>query len=513
MPKAKTYFLCRNCGSMHMKWLGKCPDCQAWDSLEEVTKATEDPHRPKALTTPRLSTMSSPASTANHPDAPARNFALIDGEPTAIADVPPLEVPRISTHISEFDRVLGGGVVPGSAILLGGEPGIGKSTLLLQALAQMAAHLNPPPPRGGASPVASSTSPPAELLYITSEESAQQTQLRARRLGFGQSPLKVLPETNLEKISAAIGRLRPALAVIDSIQMIYNPGNPSAPGSVSQLRDCCTELVYLAKATGTAVCLVGHVTKEGILAGPKLVEHIVDTVLYFEGDTHHDHRIVRAAKNRFGTTLEIGLFRMTGNGLDPIDDASTLLLEPHDAGTKTAGSIITAALQGSRVLMVEVQALTTDAMLGSAKRKVSGCDASRVAMIIAVLEKRAGLRLVDKDVFVNVVGGIKLNDPSADAAIALAIASAHLNRPMNLSNPKGGTGGTIVLGELGLLGEFRSVAQIQQRILESERLGFAHALLPARTKIPPKSSSGGAATGTMQHHLCRRIDQAIDLLG
>jgi DNA repair protein RadA/Sms len=494
MPKSKTYFLCRNCGSMHMKWLGKCPDCQAWDSLEEVTKATEDPHRPKALTTPRLSTTPSPASTSNNPDTPtARNFALIDGEPTAIADVPPLEVPRISTHISEFDRVLGGGVVPGSAILLGGEPGIGKSTLLLQALAQMAS------PSGGKH----------EVLYITSEESAQQTQLRARRLGFGQSPLKVLPETNLEKISAAIGRLRPALAVIDSIQMIYNPANPSAPGSVSQLRDCCTELVYLAKATGTAVCLVGHVTKEGILAGPKLVEHIVDTVLYFEGDTHHDHRIVRAAKNRFGTTLEIGLFRMTGNGLDPIDDASTLLLEPHDAGTKTAGSIITAALQGSRVLMVEVQALTTDAMLGSAKRKVSGCDASRVAMIIAVLEKRAGLRLVDKDVFVNVVGGIKLSDPSADAAIALAIASAHLNRPMNLSNPKGGTGGTIVLGELGLLGEFRSVAQIQQRILESERLGFAHALLPARTKVPPKSTTGG----TMQHHLCRRIDQAIDLLG
>jgi DNA repair protein RadA/Sms len=494
MSKTKTYFLCRNCGSMHMKWLGKCPDCQAWDSLEEVTKATEDPHRPKALTTPRLSTTPSPAST---PDSPtARHFALIDGEPTAIADVPPLEVPRISTHISEFDRVLGGGVVPGSAILLGGEPGIGKSTLLLQALAHMAANQK--------SKIENQKS---ELLYITSEESAQQTQLRARRLGFGQSPLKVLPETNLEKISAAIGRLRPALAVIDSIQMIYNPGNPSAPGSVSQLRDCCTELVYLAKATGTAVCLVGHVTKEGILAGPKLVEHIVDTVLYFEGDTHHDHRIVRAAKNRFGTTLEIGLFRMTGNGLDPIDDASTLLLEPHDAGTKTAGSIITAALQGSRVLMVEVQALTTDAMLGSAKRKVSGCDASRVAMIIAVLEKRAGLRLVDKDVFVNVVGGIKLSDPSADAAIALAIASAHLNRPMNLP------GGSVVLGELGLLGEFRSVAQVQQRILESERLGFAHALLPARTKIPAKSTTAGGAGWVMHHHLCRRIDQAIDLLG
>jgi DNA repair protein RadA/Sms len=340
----------------------------------------------------------------------------------------------------------------------------------------------------------------SQLLYITSEESAQQTQLRARRLALGSSPLKVLAETNMERITGFIGRLRPALAVIDSVQMIYNPSNPSAPGSVSQLRDCCTELVYLAKATGTAVCLVGHVTKEGILAGPKLVEHIVDTVLYFEGDTHHDHRIVRAAKNRFGTTLEIGLFRMTGTGLESIEDASTLLLEPHEGpNAKTAGSVITAALQGSRVLMVEVQALTTDAMLGTAKRKVSGADNSRVAMIIAVLEKRAGLRLVDKDVFVNVVGGIKLSDPSADAAIALAIASAHLNRPMPPS--------TLVLGELGLLGEFRSVTQIQQRLSEAHRLGFAHAVVPARTKIP------AAGKVSMEHHLCRHIDQAIDLLG
>jgi DNA repair protein RadA/Sms len=487
--KAKTFFLCRNCGSMHSKWLGKCPDCGTWDSLEETAKATADPHRPRALATAHLA---SETLEATGTAGPRRAFADLSAEsaPIAIADVPPLEVPRISTRISEFDRVLGGGVVPGSAILLGGEPGIGKSTLLLQALAHMAAHKT-----------SGLISQESQLLYITSEESAQQTQLRARRLGFGSSQLKVLAETNMERITSFIGRLRPALAVIDSVQMIYNPSNPSAPGSVSQLRDCCTELVYLAKATGTAVCLVGHVTKEGILAGPKLVEHIVDTVLYFEGDTHHDHRIVRAAKNRFGTTLEIGLFRMTGTGLESIEDASTLLLEPHEGpNAKTAGSVITAALQGSRVLMVEVQALTTDAMLGTAKRKVSGADNSRVAMIIAVLEKRAGLRLVDKDVFVNVVGGIKLSDPSADAAIALAIASAHMNRPM----PQGG--GMLVLGELGLLGEFRTVTQIQQRLSEAHRLGFARAVVPARTKIPtPKSS--------MQHTLCRHIDQAIELLG
>ncbi len=505
MAKTRTYFLCRNCGSMHPKWLGKCPDCGAWDSLEEVTKASspKDPHRPKALTTPRLSSMAQPSQEPQSSVLSTQSSS----SPTSIADVPPLEVPRISTHISEFDRVLGGGIVPGSAILLGGEPGIGKSTLLLQALAQMAAphhHQKSPPSPTARANVPTNSSQPLELLYVTSEESAQQTQLRARRLGHGQSTLKVLPETNLEQITAHIGRLRPALAVIDSVQMIYNPANPSAPGSISQLRDCCTELVYLAKATGTAVCLVGHVTKEGTLAGPKLVEHIVDTVLYFEGDSHHDHRIVRAAKNRFGTTLEIGLFRMTGTGLEPIDDASTLLLEPHDQGTKTAGSIITAALQGSRVLMVEVQALTTDAMLGTAKRKVSGADSSRVAMIIAVLEKRAGLRLVDKDVFVNVVGGIKLGDPSADAAIALAIASAHMNRPLNLS------GGTVVLGELGLLGEFRSVTQIQQRLTESHRLGFTHAILPARTKLPPKPPPSPPT-------LCKRLDQRqaffIELLG
>ncbi len=490
--KVKTFYICRNCGSMHAKWLGKCPDCGTWDSLEETAKPTEDPHRPRALTVSPLTAEPAASGGADESGAPrVRGFADLAAQavPIAIADVPPLEVPRVPTGISEFDRVLGGGIVPGSAILLGGEPGIGKSTLLLQALASLA-HAS--------AQQRSKAKNPLEVLYVTSEESAQQTQLRARRLGFGNSQLKVLAETNTERITAYIGRLRPTLAVIDSVQMIYNPANPSAPGSVSQLRDCCTELVYLAKATGTAVCLVGHVTKEGVLAGPKLVEHIVDTVLYFEGDTHHDHRIVRAAKNRFGTTLEIGLFRMTGSGLESIEDASTLLLEPQEGEAgKTAGSVITAALQGTRVLMVEVQALTTDAMLGTAKRKVSGADSNRVAMIIAVLEKRAGLRLVDKDVFVNIVGGIKLTDPSADAAIALAIASAHMNRPMPPS--------TLALGELGLLGEFRSVSQIQQRLTEADRLGFAQAIVPARTKVPAKTG--------MQRHLCRNIDQAIALLG
>ncbi len=473
MSKLKTYFLCRNCGAMAPKWMGKCPECGAWDALDEMTKATEDPHRPKSLTV-----------AAAHEAVVGVQGTYADSMPIAISEVPPLEVPRLPTRFAEFDRVLGGGIVPGSAILLGGEPGIGKSTLLLQALAQLAS------PSAGSVPV----------LYVTSEESAQQTQLRARRLGYGSSTLKVYAETNLEKIAAQIGRLRPALVVVDSVQMIYKPDNPSAPGSVSQLRDCCTELVYLAKASGTAIILVGHVTKEGILAGPKLIEHIVDTVLYFEGDSHHDHRIVRCAKNRFGNTLEIGLFRMTEAGLEGVEDASTLLLDRTHLGKdgqSPAGAVITAALQGSRVLLVEVQALTTDAMLGTAKRKVTGCDASRVAMIIAVLEKRAGLRLVDKDVFVNVVGGIKLNDPSADAAIALAIASAHINRSLAPS--------TLVLGELGLLGEFRPVAQAQQRLGEAERLGFAAAIVPvSKTKVPVKSK--------LTLHVCRRLDQAVALL-
>ncbi len=485
MAKNKTYYLCRNCGSMHAKWLGKCPDCGAWDSLDEMTKATEDPHRPKALTVVRQKydeNTGEPIAAA-----PAHAYPGEDSEPTPLGDIPPLEVPRLATTFSEFDRVLGGGVVPGSAILLGGEPGIGKSTLLLQVLASLSKQGH-------------------RVLYVTSEESAQQTQLRATRLGIARDEnLLIYAETNVEKVTQKIGKLRPTLCVIDSVQMAYQPDNPSAPGSVSQLRDCCTELVYLAKASGSAVILVGHVTKEGLLAGPKLIEHIVDTVLYFEGDTHHDHRIVRCAKNRFGNTLEIGLFRMTGEGLESVSDSSAMLIESvHNVRdgqiSKPAGSVITAALQGSRVLLVEVQALTAEAGLGNAKRKVSGCDAARVAMIIAVLEKRAGLRLVDKDIFVNVVGGMRLSDPSADAAIALAIAGAHMNRGLKAN--------TLVLGELGLLGEFRPVAQQQQRLQEAQRLGFANAIIPHARHDHDKP----AKNGTLLLSSCRILDQAIQLL-
>jgi DNA repair protein RadA/Sms len=468
MAKVKTYYVCRQCGAMQPKWMGKCPDCDSWDTLEQMTQASADPHRPRAL------------AEADGDGAPPS--VRQEDNPRPVGQIPEFQTPRIPSGMSEFDRVLGGGVVPGSAILLGGNPGIGKSTLLLQAGDRMAQ-------RG------------LNVLYVTSEESAGQAKLRARRLGVGHENLLIYAECNLEKISRQIRRLRPHLCIVDSVQMIYQPDNPSPPGSLSQLKDCGTDLVYLAKAGGTAVCLVGHVTKQGVLAGPKLLEHVVDTVLYFEGDTHHDHRLVRCVKNRHGNTLEVGLFRMGNAGLEPVEDASALLVEPH--GDSPGGSVITAALQGSRVLAVEVQALTAESMLGAARRKVSGCDANRVAMIIAVLEKRTGLRLVDKDVFVNVVGGLKVSDPAADAAIALAIAGAHTKRGLSSR--------TLVVGELGLLGELRQIGSLAQRLGEAVRLGYQRILTPA-----PRSSADRAAVAEAGRNLiispCRAVDEAIQLL-
>ncbi|MDA8378149.1 MAG: DNA repair protein RadA [Planctomycetia bacterium] len=470
MAKEKTYFVCRNCGAIQPKWMGKCPDCNSWDSLEQMTQAAADPHRPRALSDGEAA---SPLGTsAALEDVPAR----------PISEIPDFDVPRMPTGLSEFDRVLGGGIVPNSAVLLGGDPGIGKSTLLLQAGDRMARQGH-------------------RVLYVSSEESASQTKLRARRLGVGDDHLLIYAQTNLEKIGRQIQKLRPHLCVIDSVQMIYEPTNAAPPGSISQLRDCATELVYLAKAGGTAVCLVGHVTKQGLLAGPKLLEHIVDTVLYFEGDTHHDHRIVRCVKNRHGNTLEVGLFRMGLTGLENVPDASALLIEPH-AGSPP-GSVICAVTQGSRVLALEIQALTTDSMLGSTRRKVSGCDANRVAMIIAVLEKRGGLRLADQDVFVNVVGGMRVNDPAADAAIALAIAGSRMKRGLSSR--------TLVMGELGLLGEFRQIGSLGQRISEAGRLGYSRLLVPIHRSEADKAA---AAAAPPQIHIttCRTLEDALAAL-
>jgi DNA repair protein RadA/Sms len=450
VKKSRTQFVCNQCGNVQPKWLGKCPDCGAWDSLESYTP---------------------PAGDARKEDG------AVAAEALPIGEIDQTRTPRRATGIAEFDRVLGGGIVSGSVVLVGGEPGIGKSTLLLQAANAIAA--------GGKG---------EKVMYVSSEESARQTGLRAQRLGVSGDNLLVLAETNVEAIVQQIHKHKPAVAVVDSIQMIYKPNLPAAPGSMTQLRDSCMDLVYLAKTTGTAVILVGHVTKSGTLAGPKMIEHIVDTVAYFEGDRFHAHRIVRCVKNRFGGTQEVGLFEMTGQGLREVPDPGKLFVEQYGPGGQPSGSVLTAAMQGSRVLLVEVQALTASSVIGAAKRKTSGVLPDRVAMIIAVLEKRAEMRLAAEDVFVNVAGGVKTPEPAVDLAIALAIASAHMNRAL--------PPGTLALGEMGLGGEIRAVSQLENRLREAARLGVGHAIVPPMGGHVPKLKG-------MALHEVRKLSQAL----
>ncbi len=502
MAKARVQFLCNHCGSVHPKWMGKCPDCGTWDSLEEYKAPAPDA---------RAQARSAATQTGD---------VLRGAEPLTLEQIDESDTPRLASGITEFDRVLGGGIVPGSAVLVGGEPGIGKSTLLLQVAHELSKerkpgarsqkpeeiqHVGSASADGGIqqsaisnqhSPQhpALSTQHSSRVLYVTSEESARQTKLRAARLGVASEGLLVLAETNIERIINQIHKVQPAVVVVDSIQMIYKPQIPAAPGSVTQLRDCCMDLVYLAKASGIAILLVGHVTKAGTLAGPKIVEHIVDTVVYFEGDRFHSHRIVRCVKNRFGSTHEVGLFEMTGAGLREVRDPGNLFVEQYGPGGQPSGSVITAAMQGSRVLLVEVQALTASSVIGAAKRKVSGASSDRVAMIIAVLEKRAEMRLAADDVFVNVAGGVKVAEPAIDLAIALAIASAHMNRPL--------APGTFAVGELGLGGEIRSVPQLEHRLREASRLGLGHAIVPHMGGSIPK-------LGGMALHEVRRLSQAM----
>ncbi len=490
MAKARTQFLCNSCGSVHPKWMGKCPDCGTWDALEEYKTPTPDARRA--------------AVGAAH-----TGDVATAAEPVAIDAIEQAEIPRLGSGVGEFDRVLGGGIVPGSAVLVGGEPGIGKSTLLLQVAATLAqAGSGTRAPGSGKKTGASPASPepqgpdPSRILYVTSEESARQTALRATRLGVKSSNLLVLAETNVERIINRIHQVQPAVVIVDSIQMIYKPDIPAAPGSVTQLRDCCMDLVYLAKTSGIAILFVGHVTKAGTLAGPKIIEHIVDTVVYFEGDRFHSHRIVRCVKNRFGSTHEIGLFEMTGEGLKEVTDPANLFVEQYGPGPdgkpyQPSGSVITAAMQGSRVILVEVQALTASSVIGAARRKVSGVSSDRVAMIIAVLEKRAEMRLAADDVFVNIAGGVKVVEPAIDLAIALAIASAHMNRPL--------APGSFALGELGLGGEVRPVPQMEVRLREAARLGVGHAIVPHIGGRIPRLN--GVAI-----HEVRRLSQAMAAL-
>ncbi|MEM8874413.1 MAG: DNA repair protein RadA [Planctomycetota bacterium] len=454
MAKTRSQFLCNSCGSVHPKWMGKCPDCGTWDSLEEFKEAKTDARDAVGV-----------RSTGDL--AGGAEALTLDAIDTA-------DAPRITTGIGEFDRVLGGGFVAGSAVLVGGEPGIGKSTLLLQAAAELAKHGTP-------------------VMYVTSEESARQTKLRAERLGLAKTDsLRILAETNLERVRHQLDKHKPAVAIVDSIQMVYKPDLPAAPGSVTQLRDGCMDLVYHAKRTGCAIGIVGHVTKQGTLAGPKIIEHIVDTVIYFEGDRFHSHRIVRGIKNRFGSTHEVGLFEMTGTGLAEVKDPAGLFATQHPDGAPS-GSVLTCVSQGSRSLLVEVQALTASSVVGAARRKVSGISADRVSMIIAVLEKRCDVRLAADDVFVNIAGGVKIAEPAADLAVALAIASAHFNRPL--------PPGTLALGELGLGGEVRPVPQIEGRLKEAARLGVGHAVVPP---LPTKPALKGTAL-----HEVRRLQQAM----
>ncbi|MEM1098080.1 MAG: DNA repair protein RadA [Planctomycetota bacterium] len=447
MAKAKTRFVCASCGSDFPKWAGRCPDCGTWDALEEVrvdASATKDVHRALGGTDDAVHVKAVPITQVGDDDTAGL---------------------RIASGIGEFDRVLGGGLVPGSAVLVGGDPGIGKSTLMLQAAGRLAREGRP-------------------VLYVCAEESAAQVRMRAERLTERSNVSHELPEklfvladTNLARIIEATRKLKPAAVVIDSIQMIYKGDLPAAPGSVTQLRTCTLELVYQAKQAGHALLLVGHVTKSGTLAGPKLLEHMVDAVLAFEGDRYHAHRVVRAVKNRFGNTLEVGLFEMTGTGLREVDEGGSLLTQEHEP---RPGSVVCPVLTGSRCLLVEIQALTATGFLGSTKRKASGLDGNRLAMLLAVLEKRAELRLADQDVFTSSVGGMKIGEPAVDLALALAIAGAHLGRSLPAK--------TCAVGEVGLGGELRPVQQMDRRVAEAARLGFGRVLLPAGTKVVGKGA-------------------------
>lgn len=488
MAKAKVTFVCRSCGSSHPRWMGKCPDCGTWDALEKFVPPSEPAgggHAPW----PSAIGAEDDESIGRGRSSPTdlKSIAL------PLADVASSDAPRLPTTIAEFDRVLGGGVVPGSVTLLGGDPGIGKSTLLLQAAARMA-------------------DAGRRVLYVSSEESAQQVKLRAERvLDEREGPasqadrrrelLFVLPETNLGRIAEQARRVRPDFLVIDSVQMLWSSAVEAAPGSVTQLRRACMELVWLAKASEMAVALVGHVTKEGELAGPKLLEHLVDVVLQFEGDRHHAHRVVRAIKNRFGSTQEIGLFEMTGTGLAEVRDGSLMLAEGEDGeGGRRAGTVYVPSLAGSRCLVAEIQALTATSVLGAAKRRASGIDANRMAMLIAVLEKHAGLRLGDQDVFAQAAGGVKIVEPAADLALALAIAGAHYTSAVQTA--------TAAIGEIGLTGEIRAVRQMEQRVAEIARRGGRNLIVPASQREVAERTLRGmsAQDGEPLHEAVRGVN-------
>ncbi len=449
MPKVQTKYVCQQCGYESPRWLGRCPECDAWNSFNEEVRLPDKGAGP-----------------ARAPVALPVGSSL----PVPVTQVPVERLARMATGIGELDRVLGGGIVPGALVLVGGDPGIGKSTMLTQAAQRIADDGGRRTEDGRTAPDPknpSVTRHPSPVLYISGEESVEQIRIRAERLGAQSAGFLVVNETEIGSILHHIESVRPALAVVDSIQTTYDPSLESAPGTVSQVRNCAAALARLAKSGGPPIFLIGHVTKEGSIAGPRVLEHMVDTVLYFEGDRHQAYRILRAVKNRFGSTDEIGIFEMHETGLSEVENPSAAMLAERT--TDASGSAVTAVLEGSRPLLVEVQALVARSFLTNPRRAATGLDYNRVNMLLAVLEKRIGLRLGEQDVYVNVAGGVRVIEPAADLAVTLAIASNFREQPID---PQ-----TVLLGEVGLGGEIRAVAQIEKRLREASRLGFSRAVV------------------------------------
>ena len=463
MPAPKTLYTCRECGGASPKWLGQCPHCKAWNTLDE------GPAEPAA------------GAGRNRFQALAAAAQPV----TTLSEIEAAEVQRLPTGLEELDRALGGGVVPGGVVLIGGDPGIGKSTLLLQALDHVSQHAAALPAGGGAAP---------KVLYVTGEESGAQVALRARRLGLSGRQVRVLAEIQLERILATLAAEQPALCVIDSIQTLYTEQLSSAPGSVAQVRECAAQLTRVAKTGGCAMVLVGHVTKEGAIAGPRVLEHIVDAVLYFEGDTHSSFRLVRAIKNRFGAVNEIGVFAMTERGLKGVSNPSAIFLSTH--GEPVPGTCVLVTLEGTRPLLVEIQALVDSG--GPSPRRLSvGLDRERLAMLLAVLHRHAGVACMDQDVFVNAVGGVRIGEPAADLAVLLAIQGSLRGRAL----PRG----FVAFGEVGLAGEVRPAPRGQERLREAAKLGFSVAVVP-RANAPKKAPEG------LTVHAVDRIEQAIEVV-
>jgi DNA repair protein RadA/Sms len=450
MAKAKTAYTCSECGGQTLKWQGQCPHCSAWNTLIETVAEAGG-------------------------KAGAHRFASIGGtgNVVSLAEVEARDFPRLPTLIGEFDRVLGGGLVEGGVVLIGGDPGIGKSTLLLQAAARLSEQV--------------------PVLYVTGEESAQQVALRAKRLGVNAGKVSLLPEIELEKIQATLAERKPRIAVVDSIQTLYSSALTSAPGSVAQVRECAAQLTRIAKRLDVTTILVGHVTKEGALAGPRVLEHIVDTVLYFEGDTHSAYRLVRAFKNRFGAVNELGVFAMTERGLRGVANPSALFLSQHEQ--VVPGSCVLVTQEGTRPLLVEIQALVDTANVPNPRRLAVGLEQNRLAMLLAVLHRHAGIACFDQDVFLNAVGGVKITEPAADLAVLLAIHSSMRNKPL----PRG----LVVFGEIGLAGEIRPTPRGQERLKEAAKLGFSIAVIP-------KSNAPKQAIDGLEVIAVERIEQAID---